>query len=42
MKKSIKNLEAKKIQNTKSVKGGENGKGTSESTSQASAKPELL
>jgi hypothetical protein len=42
MKNSIKNLEAKTIKNTKSIKGGAFGKGTRNTASTTSARPELL
>ena len=40
--KSIKKLNSKSIKNTKSVKGGANGKGTRTSAASNSAKTELL
>jgi len=42
MKKSIKNLEIKTIKNSKSIKGGNFGKGTTNTASATSARPELL
>ena len=42
MKKSIKNLATKSINNTQTVKGGGFGKGTKKSTTSTSARPELM